>query len=217
MMDEPTEPEESRNDSVTTTTPARWQVVAVIAPLVLLTIGNYVASAILFTLIKRHPGWLVALNPTTRNLILVASEMPAFFYYALAIPRRMLPHPLWFLIGRWYGQRGIKLVQKYSPDTAALVATLEEYFPRFGWLILILYPNPVVCAMAGASAMNFWIFFACALAGVIGFVVVSRVFGDVLHPVTSSIANFGQHYWIPLTILTVAIVLIGIVQGIRRG
>jgi membrane protein DedA with SNARE-associated domain len=222
---EPAEPSDPATPAISTGAfkgadsagPNRLLLGLVLCTLVVLTAGNYISTAILFTLIKHHPAWLIGLNPTTRNLILVSNEMSAVSYFVLAVVRRMFPHPLWFLIGRWYGNAGIKWVEKRSPDIGAMVSTLERYFPRFGWLICIIYPHPLVCTMAGASAMSFLAFTVYTLLGVIGFVWLSRVFGDFLHPVTNSIANFGSHYWIPLTVLSVLVVIIGFFAGEKGG
>lgn len=186
-------------------------------PLVLMTIGNYVATASFFKLADDHPLWLVLLNPRTQNLVLVATKIGLLAYFASAIARRMLPHPLWFMVGRWYGDAGVRWLEKRSPDLGTMVTKLEQWFPRWGPLLCILYPHPLVCVLAGASEMRFGWFFLYNLVGIVAFVTVARLFGDLFKPVTEGITDFGGRYWIPLTVLTVAMALWGIWRSEADG
>jgi membrane protein DedA with SNARE-associated domain len=187
--------------------PGRAILTLAFTPLVLITVGNYVATAFLPSLIANHPAWLIGLDPRTRNLVLVATKLSLQTYFLLAVVRRMIPHPLWFMVGRWYGDAGVRWIEKRSPDIGALVATLERWFPRFGWLICLLYPHPLVCVLAGASSMSFLAFMLYTLVGVIFFVWTSRVFGDILHGPVSAITNFASDYKWPLTALSIILVL----------
>lgn len=197
--------------------PAKWKVTLVILGVIIIQIGNYIASATIGALLAHHPMYLLLLQPTTKNLLLVATQIPLVTFFVVAVLRRQVPHPLWFLIGRWYGKSGIAWVKRYSPDIAVMIEFIEEKFPRYGWLICLLYPHPAVCAMAGASNMGFIPFLIYTFIGIIGYVWASRVFGDFLSPVTHWITDFARHYMIPLTVLTVLIVVIGIWKGVRSG
>jgi membrane protein DedA with SNARE-associated domain len=197
--------------------PAKWKVTLVIGGIVAIQIGNYIATATIGALLAHHPMYLLLLQPTTKNLLLVATQIPLVTFFVVAVIRRQVPHPLWFFIGRWYGKSGIAWVKRYSPDTAAILDLIEDKFPRYGWLICMIYPNPVICAMAGASEMRFIPFLIYTFTGIIGYVWASRLFGDFLSPVTHWITDFARHYTIPITILTVVIVLFGIWQGVRNG
>lgn len=203
---EPTEPSEtSAAAKVPRERPAKWKVTLVVTGIVVIQIANYIASASLAVLVNEHPLWLVLMQPTTKNLLLVTGKIWIVTFLVVAILRRQVPHILWFFIGRWYGQAGLDWVSKRFPDFGQLISQIEDAFPKWGPLICALYPHPVVCAMAGASKMRFVPFLIYTFAGIILFVSMARIFGDWLKPVTDPLLNFSQEYVVPLTILTVAI------------
>jgi membrane protein DedA with SNARE-associated domain len=187
------------------TKPARWKLGLVITGIVIIQIGNLIANATLFTLIAKHPLWLIFLQPTTKNLILIAGQLPFAVFFFVAVLRRQVPHVLWWQIGRWYGDAGIAWVKKKSPEIATLLQWLEEKFPKYGWLICLLYPHPAVCALAGASSMRFIPFLIFTFIGIIGYVWAAWAGADLLSPVVDPITEFSSNNFIPLTVLTVGI------------
>jgi membrane protein DedA with SNARE-associated domain len=197
--------------------PDKWKVSLVIGLIVLVQIGNWIASATLFSLIAHHPMWLVILQPTTKNLLLISTQIPLVLFMIVAVLRRQVPHVLWWFIGRWYGEAGLAWIKKRSPDIGSIIEMLESKFPRYGWLICLLYPHPVVCAMAGASAMRFVPFLVYTFIGIIAYVAAARAFGDFLSPVTEWITEFSRDNMIALTVFTVAVTAFMFWQGNRKG
>jgi membrane protein DedA with SNARE-associated domain len=197
--------------------PAKWKVSLVIGLIVLIQIGNWIASATLFSLIAHHPMWLVILQPTTKNLLLIATQIPLLLFMTVAVLRRQVPHVLWWFIGRWYGDAGLAWIKKRSPDIGSIIEVLENKFPKYGWLICLLYPHPIVCAMAGASAMRFVPFLIYTFIGIIAYVAAARAFGDFLSPVTEWITQFSRDNMIVLTVVTIAITAFMFWQSNRKG
>lgn len=190
VPDEPATPHHAR--------PPRFWLWFVLTLIAVIYVANWVATVSISGLMKEHPTVLILLNPITRNLLLVADRIDWVAFFVIATVRRMVPHPAWFMIGRWYGKRGIDWVGKKSPDIGQYITSIEKHFPRFGWLIVALYPHPLICAMAGASKMKFWTFFWWCAAGIVFWVGIAFAFGDVLTPVTHPIVNFADRWkwWI---------------------
>jgi membrane protein DedA with SNARE-associated domain len=195
--------------------PARWKLTLVIGAIIGIQAVNYIASASVAYLVNEHPLWLVLMQPTTRNLLFVSDKIFWITFFVITILRRQVPHPLWFLIGRWYGEPGLRWVSKRFPEVHSLLQQVEGAFPRWGWLVCILYPHPAVCALAGASKMRFVPFLVYTFIGIIGFVSLAYFVGDWLTPVTHPILDFSKEYVIPLTALTVALTAFAIWRAFR--
>lgn len=200
-----------------TTKPKRWQLILVLSLIFAIFVANNVATLTMSGLMKQHPTWLILLNPITRNLLFVAPQVDWLPYFLLAVPRRMLPHPLWFFIGRWYGQKGIDWVTKRSPDIGAMFEWLERHFPAFGWLICLVFPHPLVCTMAGASKMKFTRFFGYCLAGIMFFVSVAYFLGDWLSPLTKPVVNFADHNKWPIIAITLVLMVASYFLNRQQG
>lgn len=215
--EEPPTPDEQPTDTVRPPRPARWKLSLVIAGIVIIQVANLIANFTLPFLIAKHPMWLVFMQPTTKNLLAIAAKLPFELFFITAVLRRQVPHILWWYIGRWYGDAGIAWIKKRSPDIGRMIEMLERKFPKYGWLICLLYPHPVVCAMAGASAMRFLPFLIYTYIGIMAFVWAAWAGSDLLSPVIDPIIRFTTDYFIPLTVVTVVLTAIMFWQSNRTG
>ncbi len=197
--------------------PPRWALLSVLGLIAGIAIANWIAAVTLSGLLKDHPVLLMMLNPITRNLLLVADRIDPFLFFTLAFIRRMVPHPAWFLIGRWYGERGIAWVKKHSPDIAMMIEWIEERFPRFGWLFCVLYPHPAVCAMAGTSRMTMKAFLIWCSVGIIGFVTAAYFLGDWASPITTPLVNFADRYKWPIMGISLVLMVVSYKLNAAEG
>src|SRR5689334_6552563 len=63
------------------TRPARWKLTLVVSGILVIQIANWIASASFFALIDKHPLWLVLLQPTTKNLLVVAEHISLVTFF----------------------------------------------------------------------------------------------------------------------------------------
>ena len=79
--------------------------------MILIAIGT-VANALTPWLLKNHPLWLVALEARNRNLLATASRVDVVPFVVFAVVRRMVSDPLFFLLGRLYGDRALRWAER---------------------------------------------------------------------------------------------------------
>lgn len=188
-----------------------------IGVLVALVIANYAGGILLPSLVNKHPLALIALNANNRTLALASGNLDAWSFYLVGFIRLTLPDPLFFLLGRWYGDAAILWMERKAPSYGQLLRGLERGFDRARLLVVGFAPNNPICLFAGAAGMSVAAF---ALANVVGTVIrlvliraFSSAFEDLLGPVRHFI---GQYRW-PLTALSIALVAFTIWSDRKGG
>ncbi len=197
--------------------PGRAALFLAIAPLVVLTIVANVGAAFRPTLIANYPVLLLAANPHTLNMTLVSAKVGTAVFFAVVIVRRLIADPCYFMLGRWYGDSAIRWLEKRSPELGSLAATIERWFPRWGKLIVIFYPHPLVIVLAGGSKMRFWTFMFYDFLGTVALAVAVRQFGFRAGGAISPVTNFISKYSVPLTVMSVLLAVYLYWDGRRRG
>lgn len=189
----------------------------VIVPIIALIVGNNLGNAFFPSLVTGHPLWLIALSPSNRNFVLVANRVDPVSYYVVGTLRLLAPDPLFFLLGRWYGEAAINWMEQRTPTYGKLMRTLERWFTRASWPLVVIMPNNPVCLLAGAAGMGVAIFAVLNVVGTIGRLILLRILGDAFtRPINWLIDLIGQ-YRLPLLALTVAIVAFSVFREWRAG
>ncbi len=161
--------------------------------------GNIALLGFKPLLIKDHPLLLLLVSPSRTFMVLVQARLDAVSYYAVVIVRSLLADPSYYFLGYWFGVKAIGYIKKYTPELGEIATKLEQWFPRFGWLLVLLYPHPLVMVMAGASTMSFFTFITLDFAGVMIGAYLVREFGWLVQGLVDWITRFNAKYWIPLT------------------
>lgn len=208
-----------KDDSATTSRPRppKWKVTLVVTPIVVMTIAANIAAAFFPALIDNHPLVLVGFDARARNALLVTSEVGLASWFVVCIIRRTFFHPMYFLLGRWYGDRAIAWVNKQSPSMGQLLTQIEAWFPRFGPLIVAFYAVPVVCVLAGASKMRMLPFIAYNIIGNAIALAVLWKLGQEGHRQISAVNGFIKQYTLPLTIASIAVVGVAVLGRSKKG
>src|SRR4051794_41517005 len=111
---------------------ARNTVIGMVAVLfVAANVGNYLGPSV----VDRYPVQFVALSSTNRNLVLASGNLDAWTFYLVGFVRLLLSDPLFFLLGRWYGDAGIRWMERRSPMYGRMLRTAE------GWVKKAAYPG----------------------------------------------------------------------------
>ncbi|MDP9420224.1 MAG: VTT domain-containing protein [Actinomycetota bacterium] len=170
--------------------------------------GNALAP----TLVVNHPLLLLALNTTTRHLVLTSTSVDFVPYLVVGLVRRLLEDPLLFLLGRWYGDDAIGWVDD-KVGGGRFLRAVQRNFHWIGWLLVAVAPGGVVCVLAGASRMPTAVFLVLNIAGTIATIVALRRFGDSFAgPIDAAVAFIAEN----VVVLTAASVGLTVAYVLRR-
>lgn len=176
---------------------------------------GFIATALTPALAARHPLLLITLEARNRNLIL-AREVAVVPFVLVATCRRILTDPLYFLLGRYYGDGAIRWLEQKAGG-GSYVRFLERAFGKASYPMVFLAPGAVVCALAGTVGMRFPVFLVLNVCGTVAAVIVLRAFGDIFaEPVEDLIAFFDRNL-VTTTVISVVLVVLSVVLGRLEG
>ena len=112
-------------------------------------------------------------------MLVLAREVDLVPFVVVAVLRRCLSDPLFYLLGRLYGDRAIRWLEKKGGG-GALVTLTEKWFEKASYLMVFLFPGAIVCALAGVTRMRPAAFAACNLGGTLASVIAVRIFSDAI-------------------------------------
>lgn len=171
-------------------------------------------SLSVFVLLAKAPLLLVALNPISRHLILVAPLVDLAPFVAVASSRLLFHVFLSYLLGRIYGQNGIRWLEKKHRQVGRVLRFIEKFFKKAPILILFAMPGTPTSILAGNSNMWAGIFLPVALAGILIRLFVIYLLGEWLRGYLMPVIGFIKVHWVPLTAVVVVIyVTVGILKS----
>lgn len=119
----------------------------------------------LSVLVDKHPLVFIALNARNRNLALASPHIDAWSFYTVAFVRLLISDPLFFILGRWYGDAGVRWMERKTPTYGTMLRQAEGWFSKAAYPLVAFAPNNFICLFAGASGMSVPGFFAANVAG----------------------------------------------------
>ncbi|MBA3956308.1 MAG: hypothetical protein H0X58_06560 [Acidimicrobiia bacterium] len=195
--------------------PARRRLLAVSIPLGVIAAAAVVGNALAPTLVVNHPLLLLALNTTTRHLVLTSTSVDFVPYLLVGLGRRLLEDPFLFLLGRWYGDDAIAWVDA-KVGGGRVLAFVQRNFHWVGWLLVAVVPGGVVCVLAGASRMRTAVFLVLNVGGTVATILALRRFGDVFAgPVDATVTFVGDNV-VVLTGLSIFLTGLFVLRRRRR-
>lgn len=197
--------------------PSRKKLALVVTPIVALIVAAYVGDALTTTWADRHPLLLVLLNARSRILVLTTNQLSAVSYYVAGTLRLLSSDPLFFLLGRWYGDAMVVWVEKRSKTFGEQIRLYERGFTRAAYPLVFIAPNAYICLFAGAAAMPVPSFFAVNIAGTAARLYLIRWLGEAFDAPIRAVLRFFNRYQIPLLVLSVALVVYVIWNDRRQG
>lgn len=151
-----------------------------------------------------NPLLLVLLN-TRKRYLLLAKDEPVVVFFAAAMVSQLLMDPLFYLLGRWYGDAGKRWMER---QFGSGVRSFEAMFERASYPLVAIMPNAYICLLAGAAQMRPAIFFLLNLGGTIAAVALARWVGDVASSPLDAVFGFLAEY--RLWIFAISAVLVGV-------
>ncbi|HEV3362938.1 MAG TPA: hypothetical protein VG795_02150 [Acidimicrobiia bacterium] len=197
--------------------PNRSRVALVVIPIVALIVAAYVGDALTTTLADKHPLLLVLLNARSRILVLTTNQLDAFTYYLAAGLRLVASDPLFYLLGRWYGDAMIVWVEKRSRTFGEQIRLYERAFAKAAYPLVFIMPNPYICLFAGASGMRVGSFFTLNIAGTVARLYLIRRLGEAFDEPIQAVLRFFGRYRLPLFIFSVGLMAFIIWKDRRQG
>ncbi len=186
-----------------------------LAGIVVVIVAGTLATAFTAPLATRHPLLLITLDARNRYLIL-ARNVDLVPYLIIGTLRRFLSDPLYWLLGRWYGDRAIRWLETKGGG-GVLVTFTERVFAKAAYPMVFLFPGAIVCALAGRMGMPFAWFLVVNVAGTIASVSVVRLFGDILGGPVDAILGFFNRHLVATTVVTVSLVVLSLVINRLQG
>jgi membrane protein DedA with SNARE-associated domain len=197
--------------------PSRRRLSLLLGPIIVLTALAYVGDFAWAGLVKEHPLWLISLNTRKRYLALVVPHTDPLPYYLVGTIRQVISDPLFYLLGRWYGDAGVRWLERKLGEGGSMVRFMERGFAKASWPMVAIFPNALICMLAGASAMPTWLFLLLNVGGTFAAMVVLRVFGDVFGSPIAAFTGFVNDYRIPIIVVSGILVAVNIAMNKKAG
>jgi len=197
--------------------PDRARLMLVVVPIVALIAAAYVGDALTTTWADSHPLLLTLLNARNRVLFLTTNQLDTVSYYLAAGLRLLASDPLFYLLGRWYGDAMVVWVEKRSKTFGEQVRLYEKAFAKAAYPIVFIAPNAYIYLFAGASGMPIGGFFAVNIAGTIVRLCLIRRVGEAFDAPIKSVLRFFARYRLPLFVISVALIVFIVWNDRRQG
>ena len=170
----------------------------VIGALIAFVVAANLANAFFSVLVDDRPLLFIAMNAQNRNLALASGLLDPWSFYIVGFLRLLAPDPLFFLLGRWYGDAAIRWMERTAPTYGGLLRQLEQWFDKARVPIVAFAPNNPICLFAGASGMSWGAFLAANMVGTAGRLFLIRTFSNVFEGPLGSVRAFISDYRWPL-------------------
>jgi membrane protein DedA with SNARE-associated domain len=190
-------------------------VVSIVGLVIANNLGNAFAAALLPDPADpnrpSNPLLLIALSPAMRNQIAVANYVDPWAFFVIAGLRLLVADPLFFLLGRWYGDAGIRWVERRSSLAGQTIREVETWFSKASALVVFIAANNLVCVLAGASGMRRTTFWVANVLGTLARLTLIVFFADLLRDQIDTVLTWVGDYrpWVlGISILAVSVVVI---------
>lgn len=194
-----------------------WRRVALLTvPLIVVFGTAAVGNAFAPALLDSHPALLLALNSTTRHLVLTSTSVDVVTWTLIGLGRRLLEDPFLYFLGRWQGDEALAWVDR-KVGGGRWFDLVRRRFRLVGYPLVALFPGGVVCLLAGASGMGPVAFIVLNIAGTLATLALLRAIGaEAAGPIDEVVAFAGRNA-VPLTIATAVLTAVWVWRQRRTG
>ena len=119
--------------------PPRRRLRILLAIIVVLTATNTFGDIVGAGLVEKHPLWLIALNSRKRWILAVVPHTDVAPFFVVAVARQLLSDPLYYAIGRWYGDAGARWLERKMGEGGSFIRFLESSFAKAAWPMVVLF------------------------------------------------------------------------------
>jgi len=196
-------------------TPSRRTLILLVAPIIVIMTMGLIASAFTPTLATKHPLLMIALDARNRFLVL-ARDVDLVPFVVVAVLRRSFSDPLFYLLGRFYGENALRWLQKKG-GAGDLVPFTEKLFKKAGYPMVFAFPGAIVCALAGQTGMSPVGFMVTNLAGTLTAVILVRRFSSTIASPVEGLLEFFSRNLVATTAVSIALVVLSVVLNRMQG
>ena len=189
--------------------PSRRTLILLVTPIVMITTMGLIASAFTPTLATKHPLLMIALDARNRFLVL-ARHVDIVPFVIVAVLRRSFSDPLFYLLGRYYGENALRWLQKKG-GAGDLVPLTEKLFKKAGYPMVFAFPGAIVCALAGQTGMSPVGFVIANLSGTLTSVFLVRRFSSAISSPVEGLLGFFSRHLVATTAVSVGLVVLSLV------
>jgi membrane protein DedA with SNARE-associated domain len=197
--------------------PRKGHLALLIVPIAVMVAMGYVADALWPTLVEQHPLWLLGLSARNRYAVLVVNQVDLWAYYVVGTVRLLAPDPFFFLLGWLYGPAALRWMEQRTRTVGQHMRRLEGWFGRWGYPLVVVFPNNYVCLIAGAARMSPATFVVLNVVGTVGRLLVLQVVGDIFAGPIDTVLGWISDYRVPLLVISIVVVLVMAAGELRRG
>jgi len=177
-------------------------------PVVTLAMAS-LAAPLAPILVRDHPLLLLVLQTNLPYVLLVSGKVGVAALLAVAVARLLAANVGWFFFGRWYGDRAIDWARSRGPGARVVVDTLAGMFTRLRDPLVLLFMNPAVGVVAGATGMRPRRYLLLRVTGVVATVLAWRVAAAYAPAQLARTVRFVELHATRLTlVLLVAVVVL---------
>src|SRR4029079_5137762 len=115
---------------------------------------------------------------------------------------------VYFLLGRWYGDRSLRWLEARAGNALRPVLWIERNFPRARIPVTFVFPGNVSALLAGADGMPVVVYFVVALLSVALRLWAVRALAEVLRGPLLDVVNWIGENQLWLTVVSVAGVML---------
>jgi membrane protein DedA with SNARE-associated domain len=193
---------------------ARNVVIGMVAVLfVAANIANYLGPSV----VDKYPVEFIAMSSTNRNLVLASGNLDPWTFYLVGFVRLLISDPLFFLLGRWYGDAGIRWMERRSPMYGRMLRTAEGWFKKASYPVIAIAPNNYFCLFAGASGMPIAGFLVANIVGTAVRLFLLRSFGNLFDGPLEAIRDFIADNRLPVFVIGMVALVLSIWADRRSG
>ena len=175
---------------------ARRKLTLLLTPIVALTVAGILADWFAAAIITDHPLLQMFLNPRLRYLTLASNQVDPVPFFLVGFFRLVLTDPLYFLLGRWYGDAALLWMERHGGESGRAVRILERWFAKAAYPIVAFAPNGFICLLAGATGMRPAVFATLNIGGTIVRLIAVRALAEALERPLESLLDFiGRYQW----------------------
>lgn len=195
--------------------PSRRTLALLVGPIILITVLGTIASAFTPVLAAKYPLLLIALDARNRMLVL-ARDVGLVPFVVVALVRRTLSDPLFYLLGRFYGEGAVRWLEKKGGG-GSLVTTTERIFAKARYPMVFAFPGAIVCALAGQTRMRPAAFLITNIAGTLTSIFMIRAFSASIATPVEALLGFFNRNLLVTTSISVALVVLSLVLSRAQG
>ena len=195
----------------------RRRLAVLAVPMVAVAVATNVGNALAPTLITNEPLLLLVLSPRLRWMLLVSPKIDALTFYGVPLLRATAILVVYYLLGRWYGDRAVRWLEDRAGNAARPLLWIERKFHRARFPIAFLFPGNLVALLAGADGMALPVYLAVALGSIAIRLVLVRTLAELLRGSLLDVLNWIGDNQIWLTLASVAGVVVWVIWSNRRG